>query len=142
MFESLKIHAEVGPHVCVPIHAYPAMIAPGKSPLPKTLNFDGLVVGQPFEKVLTIPNPSNVKFEFEAVMDLRHEWVNVEPASGVIPPESEAKLTLLICANKQSSFEAHLKVHISQFGTDPFTVVLTGRARAPGYNENRAKDSF
>lgn len=106
------------------------MIPIGQSPLPKSLTFEGLIVGQPFEKVLTINNPSNVKFEFEAVMDLRHEWVNVEPASGVIPPESNAKLTVLICANRQTSFEARIKVHISQFGTDPFFVLLTGRARA------------
>lgn len=125
--DCLRVHCS-GHNLLVPIHAYPAM---GEARIPPAIDFGVCEPGTRVERLLPLRAPAAAAFEFSVEVLQPHPAIDVAPLSGLVPAGGEALICVGYMPSALVSAHGRFRLSLSQFGSTPAEVRVTGAA-GPG----------
>ena len=121
----LRIQAESGGAILVPIHAYPVL---NRLAFPRTMTFGSSPLCEPGRQSISLKCSVPVDFSFEIEVTKPHPYFRIEPLRGIIPAKGETTITVTFLPITLGSCFLSCRLHVGQYGWTPLALDISAKA--------------
>ncbi|XP_047432471.1 cilia- and flagella-associated protein 221 [Mugil cephalus] len=122
-YDCIRVHCKGEENLLIPVHAYPVI---DDLHIPPRIDLSAVPLGQSVCHVIPLRCSCPIDFEFQVHVIQPHKAFSIQPLTGVIPANGEAKITVTFSPFQYETSQVTLQLVVSQFNTKPYLCTVTG----------------